>query len=133
LPVGLILSARFVLMHCVSSAHELKNFAIRQVVSEFWNVCTRPATARGGLDLSVDQTERKVCLIERHFVLLPDNLATFQEWRRLAVAHSLSGVAVHDAKLVASMNSHGITNVLTLNDGDFKRYKKINVVNPADL
>lgn len=34
-----------------------------QVVIEFWNVCTRPATARGGLDLSVDQTERKVRLI----------------------------------------------------------------------
>jgi predicted nucleic acid-binding protein len=104
-----------------------------QVVIEFWNVCTRPATARGGLDLSVDQTERKVRLIERHFVLLPDNLATFREWRRLAVTHSLIGLAVHDAKLVASMNVHGVTNLLTLNETDFKRYTNINAVNPSDL
>jgi predicted nucleic acid-binding protein len=50
-----------------------------QIVSEFWNVCTRPAAARGGLDLSAEQTERKVRLIERYFVLLPDTLATFRE------------------------------------------------------
>lgn len=104
-----------------------------QVVVEFWNVCTRPAGSRGGLDLFVDQTERKVRLIERHFVLLPDNLATFREWRRLAVTHSLIGLAVHDAKLVASMNVHGVTNLLTLNETDFKRYTNINAVNPSDL
>src|SRR6185503_141903 len=61
-----------------------------QVLSEFWNVCTRPASARGGLGLSPIQTERKARLIERHFRLLPDNLATFQEWRRLVVMHSRS-------------------------------------------
>jgi predicted nucleic acid-binding protein len=104
-----------------------------QVVSEFWNVCTRPAVKRGGLDLSPDQTERKVRLVEHHFVLLPDSLATFNEWRRLAVAHSLRGVAVHDAKLVASMNIHGVTNLLTLNETDFKRYTNINVVDPSNL
>lgn len=104
-----------------------------QVVIEFWNVCTRPATARGGLDLTVDQTERKVRLIERHFVLLPDSLATFREWRRLAVTHSLIGLAVHDAKLVASMNVHGVTNLLTINDADFSRYTNINAVHPSHL
>jgi predicted nucleic acid-binding protein len=102
-----------------------------QVVIEFWNVCTRPATARGGLDLSANQTERKVRLIERHFVLLPDSLATFQEWRRLAVVHLLVGLAVHDAKLVASMDIHGVTNLLTVNDGDFRRYTNTNVVKPS--
>jgi predicted nucleic acid-binding protein len=122
------------LKHCVKLRTQNEELCYTaQVVNEFWNVCTRPATARGGLELSVDQTERKVCFIERHFVLLPDSLATFQEWRRLAVAYSLSGVAVHDAKLVASMNSHGLTNLLTLNGRDFKRYKKINVVNPTDV
>jgi len=104
-----------------------------QIISEFWNVCTRPAAARGGLDLSAEQTERKVRLIERNFVLLPDSLRTFQEWRRLVVAHALLGIAVHDAKLVASMNVHGVTNLLTLNGGDFKRYTNINAVNPSDF
>ncbi|HEX7332232.1 MAG TPA: PIN domain-containing protein [Pyrinomonadaceae bacterium] len=104
-----------------------------QVVIEFWNVCTRPATARGGLDLSVDQTERKVRLIERHFVLLPDSLATFREWRRLAFTHSLVGLAVHDAKLVASMNVQGVPSLLTINEADFRRYANINAVHPSNL
>jgi predicted nucleic acid-binding protein len=101
-----------------------------QVLSEFWNVCTRPASARGGLGLSPSQTERKARLIERYFRLLPDSLATFQEWRRLVVAHSVTGVEVHDAKLVASMNVYGITSLLTFNVADFKRYPGIAAVTP---
>jgi|SRR5215831_1576602 len=104
-----------------------------QILSEFWNVCTRPPESRGGLGLSPEQTERKVRLIERYFVLLPDGLATFREWRTLVVSHSLVGLAVHDAKIVASMHVHSVTNLLTLNDADFKRYASINVVSPNDL
>ena len=62
------------------------------VLAKFWNVCTRPASARGGLSLSMSETERKARLIERHFRFLPDSLATHQEWRRLIVAHSVKGV-----------------------------------------
>lgn len=104
-----------------------------QVLGEFWNVCTRPVTARGGLGLSLRETEQKVRLIERYFVLVPDNLATFQEWRRLVASYSVTGVAVYDAKLVASMVVHGLTNLLTFNSDDFKRYTNITVVNPSDL
>lgn len=75
-----------------------------QVLSEFWNVCTRSASARGGLALSLTQTEQKVRLIERRFLLLADSLATFHEWRRLVVTYSVMGVEVHDAKLVALRN-----------------------------
>jgi predicted nucleic acid-binding protein len=104
-----------------------------QVLSEFWNVCTRPASARGGLGLSPTQTERKVRLIERYLRLLPDSLATLLEWRRLVVAHSVMGVQVHDAKLVASMGVYGITHLLTFNVADFKRYSGITVVSPSDV
>ncbi len=30
-----------------------------QVIAEFWNVCTRPASARGGYGLSVQETATK--------------------------------------------------------------------------
>ena len=60
-----------------------------QVLAEFWNVCTRPETARGGLELSIEQTERKVNLLEKHFKLLPDNLATFNVWRRLVFDYKI--------------------------------------------
>jgi predicted nucleic acid-binding protein len=44
-----------------------------QNIAEFWNVCTRPTTARGGLGLSIEATERRVRLLERHFHVLPDS------------------------------------------------------------
>src|SRR5437879_4855977 len=72
-----------------------------QVLAEFWSVCTRPAQSRGGLGLSVAQTERKVRLVEKHFT--PDSLITFIQWRQLIADHQVMGVQVHDAKLVASM------------------------------
>jgi predicted nucleic acid-binding protein len=104
-----------------------------QVLGEFWNVCTRPHTARGGLGLSVTQTERKAHLIERYCRLLPDSLATHREWRRLIVAHAVAGVAVHDARLVAAMRVHGVNHLLTFNVGDFKRYIGITAVSPTDV
>lgn len=104
-----------------------------QVLGEFWNVCTRPASARGGLGLSCAETERKARLIERHFHFLPDSLLTHQEWRRLIVAHSVVGVQVHDARLVASMNAHRITHLLTFNGDDFQRFQGIMIINPAEF
>jgi hypothetical protein len=38
------------------------------------------------------------------------------------VIHSVIGVKVHDAKLVAAMVVHGITHLLTLDEHDFARY-----------
>src|SRR5947208_1541754 len=54
--------------------------------------CTRPVTARGGYGLSVAATDRRLQTAERLFRLLPDSQATYDEWRRLVVAHSVSGV-----------------------------------------
>lgn len=122
----------FEAMQKLRSRNEILCFT-PQVMSEFWNVCTRPASSRGGLGLSTTQTERKARLIERYFRLLPDSLGTFQEWRRIVVAHSVMGVEVHDAKLVASMNAHGIIHLLTLNVTDFRRYSSIITISPNDV
>ena len=104
-----------------------------QILSEFWNVCSRPLNARGGLGLSVDETDRKVSLIEKHFRLLPDNLNTFQKWRKIVKDIGVIGVQVYDAKLVASMNVYGISNLLTLNAKDFKRFSNIKAIKPKDI
>jgi predicted nucleic acid-binding protein len=103
-----------------------------QVLAEFWNVCTRPASARGGLGLSIEQTERKVNLIQKHFELLPDTLSTFTEWRKLVADYRVMGVQVHDTKLVASMNVHKVEYLVTLNEKDLKRFA-IKVINPKDV
>jgi predicted nucleic acid-binding protein len=51
----------------------------------------------------------------------------------LVVIHSIRGVQVHDAKLVAAMHVHGLTHILTLDEQDFVRYSAITVVHPRDV
>lgn len=104
-----------------------------QVLVEFWNVCTRPTSARGGLGLSLQITERKTNLIKKRFRLLTESLATHQEWRRLVAAYSVSGVHVHDAMLVAVMKVYGVTHLMTFNKDDFKRYPGITALLPSEV
>jgi predicted nucleic acid-binding protein len=104
-----------------------------QVVAEFWNVCTRPASARGGFGLSPAETERRARVIEHYLDLIPDTLATYLEWRRLVVAYGISGAAVHDARLVASVKVYQVTHLVTFNVDDFRRYHDISVIAPQAL
>ena len=72
-------------------------------------------------------------LLENQFTFLPDNERIHSQWRHLVVAHGVSGVQVHDARLVAAMRVHTITHLLTLNRTDFLRYRDIIVVHPGEL
>lgn len=104
-----------------------------QNIAEFWNVCTRPSTARGGIGLSIEATEARLQIIERNFQILQDSPGTYAEWKRLIVHYSVRGVQVHDARIVAAMKVYGIANILTLNADDFRRYKEIATFTPADI
>jgi len=88
-------------------------FASQNLI-EFWNVCTRPIS-KNGLGLTPAQTDERATL------------------RRLVVAHSVAGVQVHDARLVAAMLVHRVSQVLTLNDRDFGRFAGIVAVHPRDV
>jgi predicted nucleic acid-binding protein len=103
-----------------------------QNITEFWNVCARPAQ-QNGFGFSISETDERVSELEQNFVLLPDNEYVHREWRRLVVDYSVRGVQVHDARLVASMRVHGVRNVLTLNQRDFSRYSGITAVHPREL
>jgi predicted nucleic acid-binding protein len=100
-----------------------------QNVAEFWNACTRPLE-QNGFALSPQETDRRARLFEDKLMLLPDSVAVHQEWRALLVRHSISGVQVHDARLVAAMHIHGIERVLTFNERDFARFPDIQIVHP---
>lgn len=112
-------------------ANKGKLFYTPQVLSETWNVLTRQSSSRGGFGLSIEEAERKIKLIEKHLVLLPDSLATFTEWRKLIVKYRVNGVQVHDAKLAASMMVHGIPLLLTFNTKDFSRFPMIGAIDPG--
>ena len=105
-------------------------FACPQNIAEFWNVSTRPASARGGFGHSVEVTERRVAFIERYGSILPDTPVTYAEWRKLVVDHQVCGVSVHDARLVAAMNANGISTIIALNTSDFARYRNIQALSP---
>lgn len=57
--------------------------------------------------------------------MLPDTAAVYPHWRQLVMNLTVSGVQVHDARLVAFMLVHGVTHILTLNPGDFARYSPL--------
>jgi len=94
---------------------------------EFWNVATRP-TKKNGFGLTPTNAEKLLQSIEQLFPVLPDSSDIYQEWRRLVVEFNVSGVQVHDARLVASMKVNKISHILTLNIKDFKRYSSENIV-----
>lgn len=105
---------------------------IPQNISEFWNVCTRPL-AQNGLGLSAEQTDAEVSRLETLFPILLDEPGIYQECRQLVVQHGVKGVKVHDARMVAAMTVHGVSNLVTFNDQDFKRFQNINVMTPAEI
>ncbi|MGB6043966.1 MAG: PIN domain-containing protein [Pirellulales bacterium] len=60
-----------------------------QNIAEFWNVSTRPTSARGGYQQSVATTQRRVQFIERTSVILAESPATYQAWRQLLVDYNV--------------------------------------------
>jgi predicted nucleic acid-binding protein len=67
-------------------------------------------------------------LIERLFVVLPEIPSLYSEWRRLVIDFGVSGVQVHDTRIVAAMNIHSIKHILTFNTTDFTRFASIGIL-----
>ena len=105
--------------------HELQTTP--QNFAEFWNVSTRPAN-RNGFGNTPLQTDTLLQDVELLFPLLPDSSEVYPVWRRLVVDYHVSGVQVHDARLVASMIFHDIIRILTFNVTDFDRYAPEGIV-----
>jgi len=106
---------------------------VPQCLIEFWSVATRPADARGGLGLSVDDAQAAIEeFIATHRLLMepPD---IFARWYTLVYNHAVLGRQVWDARLVACMEAHGISYLLTFNSADFQRYTALHAVHPRGV
>jgi hypothetical protein len=119
-------------MHGCALAQGSELFYTFQNLAEFWNVCTRPAE-RNGFGFSVAETDERASLIESKLTLAADSEAMYREWRQIVVAQEVSGIQVHDARLVAAMHVHRIEHLLTMNTGDFRRYAGVAAVSPQEL
>lgn len=104
-----------------------------QNIAEFWNVSTRPATARGGYGLPVERVGKRVAFVERFCGLLFDDAGSYAQWKLLVSNHRILGVSVHDARIAALMIRHGLTHLVTLNVDDFRRFTGIVPVTPEEL
>ena len=102
-----------------------------QVMVEFRNVATRPLAANGA-GLSIVDAEAHAAAFEARFLLMAETPDIYPAWKALVGALSVIGKQVHDARLVAAMEVHGLTGVLTFDKTGFSRYS-IDVVRPDEV
>jgi len=95
-------------------------------------VATRPR-AVNGLGLTVDEAITRLHEIEETFLLLPEPPDIAKAWADVVREHRVLGKQAHDARLVALMLSHDISQLLTLNVSDFARYAEIAALTPAEV
>jgi hypothetical protein len=68
----------------------------------------------------------------RRFTLLPDREELSTLWQELVETHNVTGFRAHDVRLVAAMQSFGITRLLTFNDSDFRGLAVV-ILDPATI
>lgn len=105
---------------------------VPQILVELWVVATRPFE-QNGLGLTLEQTSAELQRIKSIFILLPEMPAIYPAWEALVTRHAVSGKPAHDARLVAAMQVHGLTAVLTFDKTGFTRFPGIEVIHPADV
>ncbi len=111
----------------VQEGHALR--VVPQVLYEFWAIATR-SVSENGLGFSVDQAATEIDRIKAVFPPLRDERAILDPWESLVRKYEVRGKKTHDARLVAAMLRHGVTQLLTFNASDFKRFQEIEVLEP---
>ena len=92
-----------------------------QTLIEFRSVGTR-SLANNGLGLSASEVEQFTATFESRFALLPDVPEIFPAWKTLVATYQIIGKQVHDARLVAVCQAHGVSHLLTFNTAHFARF-----------
>lgn len=110
----------------------VKLHLVAQNLYEYWVVATRPA-ADNGFGLTTQETAAELKRLRSFYVVLADIPVVLDEWELLVTSHCVMGKNAHDARLVASMKVHGISDLLTFNRKDFQRYHGIAVQTPQDV
>ena len=105
---------------------------VPQNLVELWVVATRPVE-QNGLGMTPSVVAAELARLKGMFELLPETPAIYPVWESLVIQHRVYGKPAHDARLVAAMQAHGITAILTFDRSGFSRYPGIEVVHPADV
>lgn len=105
---------------------------VAQNLVELWTVATRPLRANG-LGMSAPQAAMELEKIRKTFRFLPDTPAIYPAWEALVTGYQVTGKPAHDARLVAAMQTHHLTAILTFDKAGFSRYAGIEVVHPEQV
>ncbi len=105
---------------------------VPQNLVELWVVATRPVE-QNGLGLTPTEAAVELRRIKGMFVLLPETPAIYSTWESLVIRYAVSGKPSHDARLVAAMQVHKLTSILTFDKTGFSRFPDIEVMHPADV
>jgi hypothetical protein len=108
--------------------HEL--FVVPQGLYEFWVVATRPAE-QNGFGFTPTDAAQDLTRLQQLFTLLRDERSIFDRWEQLVTDAQVAGKAAHDVRLVAAMQRHALSHLLTFNPTDFKRYPGIQLIEPG--
>jgi predicted nucleic acid-binding protein len=107
---------------------------VPQNLYEFWAVATRapgpPPVGRNGLGMTPAQAGHWLRFFRRRFTLLHDREEISRLWQALVEAHGVTGFRAHDVRLVAAMQSYGLTRLLTFNVAHF-RGLPVTILDPA--
>jgi len=105
---------------------------VAQNLIELWVVATRPL-GENGLGLTAAKAAAELKRIKGLFLFLLETPAIYPAWEALVIQHQIIGKPAHDARLVAAMQVHGLTAILTFDKAGFARFPGIEVVHPADV
>jgi predicted nucleic acid-binding protein len=95
----------------------------RQVLREYLATLSRPQSFTAPLPAAVLSAD--VRYLESQFQVAEDGPAVTATLLQLIAWTSVGGRQIHDANIVATMQVHGIRNLLTSNVSDFKRFAPI--------
>ena len=105
---------------------------VPQSIYEYWVVATRPVTVNG-LGLTIPVVDQQIQDLLSRLTLLRDERGIFAHWYELVVRNAVHGKLAHDTRMVAAMQRHGLTNLLTFSKPDFSRFVGIQVLTPDDV
>lgn len=105
---------------------------VAQNLIELWTVATRPLR-ENGLGMTPARAASELAKIKSIFLFLPETPAIYPAWESLVIQHQVIGKSVHDARLVAAMQAHGLTSILTFDRTGFSRYRGIEVIHPDQV
>jgi predicted nucleic acid-binding protein len=105
---------------------------VAQNLIELWVVATRPL-GENGLGMTPADAAMELRRIKGLFFFLPETPAIYPAWEALVLDNAVTGKLSHDAHLVAAMQVHGLTAVLTFDKTGFSRFPGIEVIHPSEV